>query len=77
MVLCCFLPSRGKTVAQHLDRYEGLSSIELERVRADYNGVRLHQAIGYVKPDDEHEGRGEAHPPSTHRRVVAVFHHAP
>ena len=33
---------------------------ELDRVRADYNGVRLHAAIGYVTPDDEHEGRGDA-----------------
>ena len=33
---------------------------ELAVVRAHYNGVRLHQGIGYVTPDDEHEGRGEA-----------------
>jgi transposase InsO family protein len=33
---------------------------ELAVVRAHYNSVRLHQGIGYVCPDDEHEGRGEA-----------------
>ena len=33
---------------------------ELERVRTEYNTVRLHASIGYVTPDDEHEGRGEA-----------------
>lgn len=33
---------------------------ELERVRHTYNTVRLHEAIGYVTPDDEHEGRGDA-----------------
>lgn len=33
---------------------------ELERVRTHYNTVRLHEAIGYVTPDDEHDGRGEA-----------------
>lgn len=32
---------------------------ELAVVRAHYNGVRLHAGIGYVTPDDEHEGRGE------------------
>jgi transposase InsO family protein len=32
---------------------------ELERVRVHYNAVRLHEAIGYVTPDDEHEGRGD------------------
>jgi len=33
---------------------------ELAVVRARYNGVRLHAGIGYVTPDDEHEGRGPA-----------------
>lgn len=33
---------------------------ELERVQTHYNTVRLSAAVGYVTPDDEHEGRGEA-----------------
>ncbi|MBI1758250.1 MAG: transposase [Actinobacteria bacterium] len=33
---------------------------ELAVVRAHYNGVRLHAGVGYVTPNDEHEGRGEA-----------------
>jgi len=33
---------------------------ELARVRNSYNTVRLHAAIGYVTPDDEHHGRGPA-----------------
>lgn len=32
---------------------------ELAKVRQEYNTVRLHAGIGYVTPDDEHEGRGE------------------
>ena len=31
---------------------------ELHRIRGEYNSVRLHAAIGYVTPDDEHHGRG-------------------
>jgi putative transposase len=33
---------------------------ELAVVRHEYNTVRLHAGIGYVTPDDEHEGRGPA-----------------
>ena len=33
---------------------------ELDRLRHHYNTVRLHEGIGYVTPDDEHHGRGEA-----------------
>ena len=33
---------------------------ELVVRRQHYNAVRLHQGIGYVCPNDEHEGRGKA-----------------
>jgi putative transposase len=33
---------------------------ELDAVRQQYNGVRLHAGIGYVTPNDEHQGRGAA-----------------
>ena len=33
---------------------------ELAVTREHYNTVRLHAGIGYVTPDDEHQGRGEA-----------------
>jgi putative transposase len=33
---------------------------ELDRIRLHYNSVRLHEAIGYVTPHDEHQGRGDA-----------------
>ena len=41
-------------------RDPGVLDAELARVRHDYNTVRLHAAIGYVTPDDEHHGRGPA-----------------
>ena len=46
----------------HLDRITDpvVLRTELARVRHEYNTIRLHAGIGYVTPDDEHEGRGEA-----------------
>ena len=46
----------------HLEKIRdpGELDAELDRVRHEYNTVRLHAAIGYVTPDDEHEGRGDA-----------------
>ncbi len=51
-----------KTEWPHLEEIDDPAVLEAElvRVRAEYNGVRLHEAIGYVTPDDEHESRGEA-----------------
>ncbi|MDX2344434.1 MAG: integrase core domain-containing protein [Acidimicrobiia bacterium] len=44
----------------HLERIKDPAGLdaELDRVRGEYNTVRLHEAIGYVTPDDEHHGRG-------------------
>jgi putative transposase len=46
----------------HLDHitHAGELRAELARVRVEYNTVRVHAGIGYVTPDDEHEGRGPA-----------------
>ena len=33
---------------------------ELAEIRVHWNSVRLHEGIGYVTPNDDHEGRGEA-----------------
>ena len=46
----------------HLEKIRdpGELDAELDRVRTQYNTVRLHASIGYVTPDDEHEGRGDA-----------------
>ena len=44
----------------HLDKVTDPAVLraELAVVRVEYNTVRLHAGIGYVTPDDEHEGRG-------------------
>ena len=46
----------------HLDAIDDPAVLraELALVRVEYNTVRLHAGIGYVTPDDEHEGRGPA-----------------
>jgi len=45
----------------HLEKIRdpGELTLELDRVRTEYNTVCLHAGIGYVTPDDEHHGRGE------------------
>jgi transposase InsO family protein len=44
----------------HLDKIKDPEVLraELADVHRQYNTVRLHAGIGYVTPDDEHEGRG-------------------
>jgi transposase InsO family protein len=51
-----------KTEWPHLEKIRdpAVLATELEIARADYNGRRLHAGIGYVTPDDEHAGRGDA-----------------
>jgi putative transposase len=46
----------------HLDKISNLGDLEaeLDRVRLLYNTIRLHQGVGYVTPEDEHYGRGQA-----------------
>ncbi len=47
---------------------------ELERVRKIYNGVRLHEGIGYITPNDEHTGRGDAIRQARRDGLVAADH---
>ncbi|MDA8040306.1 MAG: integrase core domain-containing protein [Actinomycetota bacterium] len=46
----------------HLERITDPAVLraELTVIRQHWNSVRLHAGIGYVTPDDEHEGRGPA-----------------
>ncbi len=46
----------------HLEKTRDPGELEAEpdRLRTFYNTVRLHEGIGYVTPDDEHHGRGQA-----------------
>ena len=45
----------------HLEKIRDPDELALEqnRVRGEYNTMRLHAGIGYVIPDDEHHGRGD------------------
>ena len=49
-----------KTEWPHLEtiRDPDVLAAELARIQDEYNTVRLHAGIGYVTPDDEHQGRG-------------------
>jgi putative transposase len=51
-----------KTEWPHLEAIRDPIELDhaLEAVRLEYNTVRLHAGIGYVTPDDEHQGRGAA-----------------
>jgi putative transposase len=46
----------------HLEKITDPAALtaELEIAREQYNGVRLHAGLGYVTPEDEHQGRGDA-----------------
>jgi putative transposase len=52
----------AKTEWPHLEKIRdpGELELDLDRIRAEYNTIRLHAGIGYVTPDDEHHGRGDA-----------------
>ena len=50
-----------KTEWPHLEKINDPNTLraELDVVRTDYNTRRLHASLGYVTPDDEHQGRGD------------------
>ena len=51
-----------KTEWPHLEKIidAGTLDAELAHARIEYNTIRLHASLGYVTPDDEHNGRGDA-----------------
>ena len=69
----------------HLDAIRDPAALraELAAVRHQYNTQRLHAGIGYVTPDDEHEGRGPqiraARRAGLHRarRLRIAYHRGP
>ena len=50
-----------KTEWPHLEKITDPNTLraELDNARHDYNTRRLHASLGYVTPDDEHQGRGD------------------
>ena len=50
-----------KTEWPHLEKITDPNTLraELDIARHDYNTRRLHASLGYVTPDDEHQGRGQ------------------
>ena len=50
-----------KTEWPHLEKITDPNTLraELDIARHDYNTRRLHASLGYVTPDDEHQGRAE------------------